>query len=161
MASEEFVPGQRYDSLLHLASDGSRILSGDTSSSILTAGPPLGAGPITQPSGSITSAHPIPERSAALRNIPEFPHPFQTSSHSPSFTSSSVLGERTFGDFADGQSNPALVPPPGKRQAASSHGEKRSTKCLGCGATETPEWRRGPMGPRTLCNACVSAFHPL
>lgn len=26
--------------------------------------------------------------------------------------------------------------------------------CLGCGATETPEWRRGPMGPRTLCNAC-------
>lgn len=28
--------------------------------------------------------------------------------------------------------------------------------CLGCGATETPEWRRGPMGPRTLCNACVS-----
>ncbi|KAI5121881.1 hypothetical protein M0805_001087 [Coniferiporia weirii] len=27
-------------------------------------------------------------------------------------------------------------------------------KCLGCGATSTPEWRRGPLGPRTLCNAC-------
>ncbi|EPQ56661.1 hypothetical protein GLOTRDRAFT_138328 [Gloeophyllum trabeum ATCC 11539] len=26
--------------------------------------------------------------------------------------------------------------------------------CLGCSATSTPEWRRGPMGPRTLCNAC-------
>ncbi|KAL0066098.1 hypothetical protein AAF712_006930 [Marasmius tenuissimus] len=26
--------------------------------------------------------------------------------------------------------------------------------CLGCAATSTPEWRRGPMGPRTLCNAC-------
>ncbi|VDC03334.1 unnamed protein product [Peniophora sp. CBMAI 1063] len=26
--------------------------------------------------------------------------------------------------------------------------------CLGCGATQTPEWRRGPLGPRTLCNAC-------
>ncbi|KAJ8694767.1 hypothetical protein PTI98_007417 [Pleurotus ostreatus] len=26
--------------------------------------------------------------------------------------------------------------------------------CLGCKATSTPEWRRGPMGPRTLCNAC-------
>jgi hypothetical protein len=26
--------------------------------------------------------------------------------------------------------------------------------CLGCKATTTPEWRRGPMGPRTLCNAC-------
>lgn len=30
------------------------------------------------------------------------------------------------------------------------------TVCRGCGATETPEWRRGPLGPRTLCNACVS-----
>ncbi|EIN09454.1 hypothetical protein PUNSTDRAFT_112925 [Punctularia strigosozonata HHB-11173 SS5] len=27
-------------------------------------------------------------------------------------------------------------------------------RCLGCQATSTPEWRRGPMGPRTLCNAC-------
>ncbi|WWC60299.1 uncharacterized protein I303_102868 [Kwoniella dejecticola CBS 10117] len=32
--------------------------------------------------------------------------------------------------------------------------KKATPKCLGCGATETPEWRRGPMGPRTLCNAC-------
>jgi len=41
-----------------------------------------------------------------------------------------------------------------------STGEKAkpTTKCLGCGATETPEWRRGPMGPRTLCNACVSTL---
>ena len=37
----------------------------------------------------------------------------------------------------------------GKRKTA-------PTRCLGCGTTETPEWRRGPMGPRTLCNACVS-----
>ncbi|TKY89728.1 hypothetical protein EX895_001513 [Sporisorium graminicola] len=27
-------------------------------------------------------------------------------------------------------------------------------ECLGCHAKETPEWRKGPMGPRTLCNAC-------
>lgn len=31
-----------------------------------------------------------------------------------------------------------------------------ATVCLGCRATDTPEWRRGPLGPRTLCNACVS-----
>jgi len=37
-----------------------------------------------------------------------------------------------------------------------ANGDKKAPKCLGCGATETPEWRRGPMGPRTLCNACVS-----
>ncbi|KAF8328361.1 uncharacterized protein EI90DRAFT_3064966 [Cantharellus anzutake] len=27
-------------------------------------------------------------------------------------------------------------------------------KCLSCDSTSTPEWRKGPMGPRTLCNAC-------
>jgi hypothetical protein len=27
-------------------------------------------------------------------------------------------------------------------------------KCHGCGSTVTAEWRRGPDGPRSLCNAC-------
>ncbi|KAJ3116022.1 hypothetical protein HK098_006721 [Nowakowskiella sp. JEL0407] len=27
-------------------------------------------------------------------------------------------------------------------------------KCRSCDAVETPEWRRGPEGARTLCNAC-------
>lgn len=27
-------------------------------------------------------------------------------------------------------------------------------KCHACGINETPEWRRGPDGARTLCNAC-------
>lgn len=26
--------------------------------------------------------------------------------------------------------------------------------CQACQATATPEWRKGPTGPRTLCNAC-------
>ena len=26
--------------------------------------------------------------------------------------------------------------------------------CSMCGTTETSEWRKGPLGPRTLCNAC-------
>lgn len=31
-------------------------------------------------------------------------------------------------------------------------------RCLNCDKRETPEWRKGPYGPRTLCNACVSAL---
>ncbi|CAI5757916.1 unnamed protein product [Candida verbasci] len=31
---------------------------------------------------------------------------------------------------------------------------KPTNKCHRCGTTETPEWRRGPKGVRTLCNAC-------
>ncbi|KAK9712644.1 white collar 2 type of transcription factor [Basidiobolus ranarum] len=26
--------------------------------------------------------------------------------------------------------------------------------CTECGTTDAPEWRKGPMGPKTLCNAC-------
>lgn len=37
---------------------------------------------------------------------------------------------------------------------ASSTGS--SVRCLNCDKRETPEWRKGPYGPRTLCNACVS-----
>ncbi|KMT08266.1 hypothetical protein BVRB_6g141930 [Beta vulgaris subsp. vulgaris] len=27
-------------------------------------------------------------------------------------------------------------------------------KCMHCGTTETPQWRTGPMGRKTVCNAC-------
>ncbi|KAE8680931.1 GATA transcription factor 12 [Hibiscus syriacus] len=33
---------------------------------------------------------------------------------------------------------------------ASSDGRK----CLHCATVKTPQWRTGPMGPKTLCNAC-------
>ena len=35
---------------------------------------------------------------------------------------------------------------------------KSTNRCHRCGTTETPEWRRGPKGVRTLCNAC-GLFH--
>ncbi|KNA23303.1 hypothetical protein SOVF_026070 [Spinacia oleracea] len=31
---------------------------------------------------------------------------------------------------------------------------KVAKKCLHCESTETPQWREGPMGRKTLCNAC-------
>lgn len=31
-------------------------------------------------------------------------------------------------------------------------GERR--KCLHCATDKTPQWRTGPLGPKTLCNAC-------
>lgn len=31
---------------------------------------------------------------------------------------------------------------------------RASTACTQCGSTKTPEWRSGPSGSRTLCNAC-------
>lgn len=34
-------------------------------------------------------------------------------------------------------------------------------RCLACGATSTPEWRKGPLGRRTLCNACGLCYAKL
>jgi len=31
-------------------------------------------------------------------------------------------------------------------------------RCSSCGTSVTPEWRRGPKGPKTLCNACGLQF---
>lgn len=37
-----------------------------------------------------------------------------------------------------------------KKKEASDVGRK----CLHCATDKTPQWRTGPMGPKTLCNAC-------
>ncbi|KAL6586389.1 hypothetical protein OROMI_001377 [Orobanche minor] len=34
------------------------------------------------------------------------------------------------------------------------HRDSSVRKCLHCEITTTPQWRAGPMGPKTLCNAC-------
>ncbi|PCH44445.1 hypothetical protein WOLCODRAFT_90848 [Wolfiporia cocos MD-104 SS10] len=50
--------------------------------------------------------------------------------------------------------------PAQQRQPENPPGAEGQT-CLGCNATSTPEWRRGPMGPRTLCNACGLVYAKL
>ncbi|EPS67172.1 hypothetical protein M569_07604, partial [Genlisea aurea] len=39
---------------------------------------------------------------------------------------------------------------PREKEAAEIAGRK----CLHCATDKTPQWRTGPMGPKTLCNAC-------
>eukprot|EP01103_Thecamoeba_quadrilineata_P005883 TRINITY_DN15630_c0_g1_i1.p1 TRINITY_DN15630_c0_g1~~TRINITY_DN15630_c0_g1_i1.p1 ORF type:complete len:348 (-),score=61.17 TRINITY_DN15630_c0_g1_i1:46-1089(-) len=41
-----------------------------------------------------------------------------------------------------------------RKRDVNKKGDKEQRICLNCGTTQTPEWRRGPDGPRTLCNAC-------
>lgn len=61
--------------------------------------------------------------------------------------------------FPDG-SLPTSFPSPGfDGEGKGPQYKKRSRapapgSCQACGTSETPEWRRGPDGARTLCNAC-------
>ncbi|KAK9366991.1 hypothetical protein V1509DRAFT_611062 [Lipomyces kononenkoae] len=48
------------------------------------------------------------------------------------------------------ESSPASAPLPSKKRTRGV----QPSRCHQCGISETPEWRRGPDGARTLCNAC-------
>ncbi|KIM79583.1 hypothetical protein PILCRDRAFT_823114 [Piloderma croceum F 1598] len=40
-----------------------------------------------------------------------------------------------------------------KKKLKKSHADEQYV-CFTCGRTDSPEWRKGPHGPKTLCNAC-------
>jgi len=44
--------------------------------------------------------------------------------------------------------------PKRQRRRKNVYTARRNLHCHACGVTETPEWRRGPDGDHTLCNAC-------
>ncbi|KAL1291086.1 hypothetical protein HN51_059633 [Arachis hypogaea] len=48
----------------------------------------------------------------------------------------------------------ALPKKPVARKKDSRDEEGEGRKCLHCATDKTPQWRTGPMGPKTLCNAC-------
>lgn len=45
--------------------------------------------------------------------------------------------------------------PTKKLEAAEGGGARR---CTHCASEKTPQWRTGPLGPKTLCNACGVRF---
>lgn len=48
-----------------------------------------------------------------------------------------------------------------KRMCNKKKKNVRLIKCFHCGEVQTPEWRRGPYGNRTLCNACGLYYRKL
>ncbi|KAF4362156.1 hypothetical protein F8388_024008 [Cannabis sativa] len=60
----------------------------------------------------------------------------------------------------DDGTKPVKTTPSKKKELAGgscgSNGNSDSSgrKCLHCAAEKTPQWRTGPLGPKTLCNAC-------
>ncbi|KAF8043441.1 hypothetical protein BT93_A1699 [Corymbia citriodora subsp. variegata] len=44
--------------------------------------------------------------------------------------------------------------PPAEADQGLPSTQQAVRKCLHCEITKTPQWRAGPLGPKTLCNAC-------
>ncbi|KVH90622.1 GATA transcription factor 12-like [Cynara cardunculus var. scolymus] len=42
----------------------------------------------------------------------------------------------------------------GQEEGSSGQGQGQGRKCTHCLSQRTPQWRAGPQGPKTLCNAC-------
>jgi len=80
-------------------------------------------------------------------------------------------GERSQG-ISTGDTSPALIRgdagiaiPVDKDSRAGDKKKKLKVAdeyvCTDCGTLDSPEWRKGPSGPKTLCNACGCRFSPL
>lgn len=57
-------------------------------------------------------------------------------------------------DLGDASSKKPKISKPKQRPAKQKDEHTQGSICKSCGVTTTPEWRKGPTGPRTLCNAC-------
>ncbi|PON61178.1 GATA transcription factor [Parasponia andersonii] len=50
--------------------------------------------------------------------------------------------------------SPVVAKPKSKQREASPVSSGGTRRCTHCASEKTPQWRTGPMGPKTLCNAC-------
>ncbi|KAL7413869.1 hypothetical protein BDY24DRAFT_388407 [Mrakia frigida] len=123
----------------------------------------------------LPSSYPYPttHASSSYNPPPTLSHHMSTASSTSSANYDDGL---TGGAYDDDDSDPdrrAYVPPkkaaaPAARKPAATGegGVKKSKKakkagksdvnhvCVTCGRTDSPEWRRGPLGAKTLCNSC-------
>jgi hypothetical protein len=53
---------------------------------------------------------------------------------------------------------PPVLPPAPPLPAPPAGGAAPRRRCTHCASEETPQWRQGPAGPSTLCNACGVRF---
>lgn len=90
------------------------------------------------------------DEAAELEWLSEFIH--ETTSF-PDFSSTHTT---SFLAYNNSNSNCALRDDNSK--STISNGEGGVRKCSHCASEKTPQWRTGPLGPKTLCNACGVRF---
>ncbi|KAK7261344.1 hypothetical protein RIF29_27653 [Crotalaria pallida] len=67
---------------------------------------------------------------------------------------SSSAGKLLDGVTRQKEKNLSLLSDQVEMKRSSSKESDATRKCMHCEVKKTPQWREGPMGPKTLCNAC-------
>ncbi|KAF7322413.1 hypothetical protein HMN09_00019300 [Mycena chlorophos] len=98
-------------------------------------------------------------RARAPRSIPSSPASSSGSSAGGVYTTSSMT-RRPLANPPQPYSNDPVPEPEDDEESSRKKKIPRKTApseqyaCITCGRTDSPEWRKGPSGPKTLCNAC-------
>ncbi|KAL2536561.1 GATA transcription factor [Forsythia ovata] len=94
-------------------------------------------------------------------SITDFPANSITSAAAAFHGSSRSIRSRSFTSSFAGTTTWRSTSPPknnvNHRESLISSGKENAEKgrrCTHCSSEKTPQWRTGPMGPKTLCNAC-------
>ncbi|KAF3780594.1 GATA transcription factor 9 [Nymphaea thermarum] len=99
----------------------------------------------------------VPGRARSKRPRPPAFSPRTTTTGSPFIISPTSSVNTNPSPFPRELESVAESAPPkkmSKRKAVEGQASAAARKCLHCGSQKTPQWRAGPLGPKTLCNAC-------
>ncbi|XP_031271677.1 GATA transcription factor 5-like [Pistacia vera] len=89
----------------------------------------------------------------SMSSSPLSESPISSSSSSGSTITSSVQNTEWCNSFTEPEAKK-----PKKKTAVQSGGGLFQRRCTHCQTQKTPQWRTGPLGPKTLCNACGVRF---
>lgn len=111
---------------------------------------------------------PVKARSTKCRRARAFRSPLISRPSSPPSTCSSVFSSSSplLTLMTTGSATGFVVEPPVKKQkkkpeanvGVGNGGAQIMRRCTHCQVQKTPQWRTGPLGPKTLCNACGVRF---
>ncbi|GMH02789.1 hypothetical protein Nepgr_004628 [Nepenthes gracilis] len=125
---------------------------------------------VPEPPPALRSSHCIPAdfpvKRRSKRNRVNRPQAWSFVSTSKTESSSSRSSPAAFGPFLtnpvhdvdpfNGLTKPELKKQ--KKNQAAAGGLCTQRRCTHCLVQKTPQWRTGPLGPKTLCNACGVRF---
>uniref|UniRef100_A0A5B6YV57 GATA transcription factor n=1 Tax=Davidia involucrata TaxID=16924 RepID=A0A5B6YV57_DAVIN len=113
-----------------------------------------------RPRPAIFNPRPAIQLISPTSSVTETPQPFLAqvvSSESENFGESHPMKKisKHFAAEHKKKKKIKLLPPLGPTEMNQNPPSSQAVrKCMHCEITKTPQWRAGPMGPKTLCNAC-------